>query len=301
MPGPLVTVVIPVRNGVDFVADAIESVLAQADVEPEVLVIDDGSTDGTSRILKSFGARVRTFRQANRGLPSARNAGILLSRSELLVFLDADDLHPEHYLRRFLDAAAASPAVDVFHCGWSGIDFAGHPLYAQETPLPLDTDPFHELVLHGSPHIDALCLRRSALPRVGLFEPRLRLQEDWDFWLRLAAAGLAFRGVAGNQAIVRRRAESMSRSAGGELALTGLAVLELHLARHGRCPACPRADEGVRRWQRLAVRSAARDTAQRIGLRGGLGRWAGTILVAARRPRLLPSALAELAAGFRGA
>jgi hypothetical protein len=294
------SVVVPVYNGESFVADCVDSVLAQSDVAAEVVVVDDGSTDSTPTLLARYDDRITVVRQPNRGLSAARNAGIAHATGGLLLFLDADDLQPPGYLAAFAAAAQEAPAAEVFHCGWRAVDADGRPLYAQPTPLALDDDPLHELTVLGSPHIGALCVRRAAAERVGGFDTGLDLQEDWDYWLRLAAGGAVFRGVPGVQLVVRRHAASMARGAGGRLALVGLEVLERQLARHPRCPRCPRAEEGLARWRRLAVRSLARDTTRRFGLRPrGLPRWLATLGVALRRPRLAGAAGAELAAGRR--
>ncbi len=294
MSSSLVTVVIPVYNGAAFVANAIESVLRQKCAPLELVVVDDGSTDETPQILSEFGDRISVWRQRNRGLPAARNAGIRSSSGEFLAFLDADDLHPDGYVQRFIEAASRVPEAEVFHCGWQAVDFEGHPLYGNETPLPLDADPFHQMLLTGSPHIAALFLRRSVLSRVGMFDERLALQEDWDFWLRLAASGARFQGVPGNVAIVRRHSSSMSGQAGSALALTGLAVLERQLARHSTsCSACTAA-RGLALWKLAALRSSARAITRRLGLPGRPGRWIGVALAVARTPRLLSAALDEL-------
>lgn len=299
MLSPGVSVVVPVYNGEAFVADAVDSVLAQSDAAAELVVVDDGSTDATPRILARYGDRIAVVRQANRGLSAARNAGIARATGEMLFFLDADDLQPPGYLAAFAAAAADAPRVDVFHCGWRASDFEGRPLYAQETPLALDDDPLHRLAVLGSPHIGALGVRRAAVERVGGFDTALDLQEDWDYWLRLAVAGAAFQGVPGVHLTVRRHAGSMARGAGGRLALVGLEVLERQLARHPRCPRCPLADRGRSEWRRLAVRSLARDATRRLGLRpAGAPRWLATLAVALRRPRLAAAACAELAGGW---
>ncbi len=202
-------------------------------------MVDDGSTDGTPEVLARFAGRITVDSSEGRGVSAARNRGIALAQGELLVFLDADDLLPPHYLARFVEAAAAAPRAEVFHCGWRGIDFDdGRVLYGQDLPFDLDWDPFHALAAAGSPPISALAVRRRTATRVGPFDETESLQADWDYWLRLAASGATFQGVPGNVAIIRRRNDSMSASAGTQLAVAGLAVLERHLSRHQRCPAC---------------------------------------------------------------
>ncbi|HYN80737.1 MAG TPA: glycosyltransferase [Gemmatimonadaceae bacterium] len=293
MSSPLVTVVIPVYNGAAFVADAIESVLVQKGVQLELVVVDDGSTDETPRILADFGDRISVRHQTHHGAPAARNDGIRSSRGEFLAFLDADDLHPDGYLQRFIDSAARVPGAEIFHCGWRGVDLEGHPLYANDALLSLDADPFHQMLLTGSPPINALFLRRSVLSLVGMFDESLPHQQDWDFWLRVAASGAQFQSVPDNVAIVRRRSSSISRDAGSALALTGLAVLERRLARHSTsCSACTAA-RGLALWKHAALRSSAWAMTRRFGLTGRLGWWIGVALAVARTPRLLSAALDE--------
>ena len=213
MSSPLISIVIPVYNGEAFVADAIDSVLAQEGVAFELIVIDDGSTDATETILARYGGAIAVHRQPNQGEGAARNAALPHLRGELVLFLDADDLLPVGYLERFAAAAREAPEIEVFHCGWRGMSFDGKPLYAQEEPAPIDSDPFHDVAAWGSPHIDSVLVRRSALARVGGFDPTLRVQADCDFCLRLAASGARFRGVLGNVAIVRRRSGQRLRRA----------------------------------------------------------------------------------------
>ena len=285
-----VSVIIPVRNGEAFVADAVESVLAQQDVPAELIVVDDGSTDRTSERLARFAGRITVASLEGRGVSAARNRGMALAKGDLLVFLDADDLLPPGYLARFVEAAAAAHRADVFHCGWRGTDFDGRVLYGQDLPFDLDSDPFHALVAAGSPPISALAVRRRAATLVGPFDETESVQADWDYWLRLAASGAAFQGVPRNVAIIRRRDDSMSATAGAQVAVAGLAVLERHLARHQRCPACIHSDGGLLGWQQAVLRSSARDFAHRLHLEGRTGRLMGAAVAVARRPSLASAA-----------
>jgi hypothetical protein len=292
-------VVVPVHDGEAFVADAIESVLAQREVELELVVVDDGSVDSTPGILAGYGDAITVLRQENRGHAAAKNLALPRLRGELALFLDADDVLPPGYLERLATAARARSDVDVFHGGWRGVAFDGTPLYLQESPLPIDDDPFHELAVHGSPHVDALLVRRSALERIGGFDERLRLQVDWDLCLRLAASGARFLGVPGAVALVRRRPESVSARRRGELSEVGVELLERHLRGHARCPACARSDAGLLAWRRLAVRERAARIAGRLSLPPRPGRWIGTLLAVAARPRFARAGLVELAAPWR--
>jgi glycosyltransferase involved in cell wall biosynthesis len=291
LPSPQISVVIPVYNGEAFVADAIDSVLVQQGVAFEVIVIDDGSTDATPAILARYGDTISVYRQSNAGEGAARNAGIRHMRGELALFLDADDLIPPGYLDRFATAATEAPEIEVFHCGWRAVSFDGESLYTVEEPQPYDSDPFHQLLSWGSPAINTALVRRSALARMGGFDPTLRVQADFDFCMRLAASGAHFRGVPGNVAIVRRRADSVSATRRHELAAAAVAVMERHLAEHTRCPACKPGEQALRLWRRRALLAEAAQLAQRTGLSGHLGNWVGMVLAMARRPHRIGLAL----------
>src|SRR5262245_30705952 len=252
---PLISVVIPVYNGEAFVADAIESVLAQGVAPFELIVVDDGSTDATPQILARYGAAIRVHRQLNSGGSAARNAALPYIRGELALFLDADDLLPTDYLNRFAAAAYEEPEIEVFHCGWRAISFDGAPLYVVEEPLAIDNDPFHLLPSWGSPAIDSLLVRRSAIVRVSGFDQSLRVQQDLDFCLRLAASGARFQGVPGSIAVVRRRPDSVSGRRRLELAAGVVEVLERHLRGHTRCADCASAYATLRFWRRRALQA----------------------------------------------
>src|SRR4051794_12933269 len=100
---PLVSVIVPVFNGVEYVGEAIESALRQTYTNIEVIVVDDGSTDHTRSVVKSLAGRdgrVRLVGQANGGVARARNQGILFARGEMIAPLDADDLWAPNKIER---------------------------------------------------------------------------------------------------------------------------------------------------------------------------------------------------------
>jgi glycosyltransferase involved in cell wall biosynthesis len=117
--------VIPAYNAEAWLGQAIESALAQEEVALEVVVVDDGSTDGTAEVLATFGDRIRLVRQANRGLPAARNAGIAAARGDLVAFLDADDTWEPSKSRRQLAYLAAHPACGLVFCDVHRMDPQG--------------------------------------------------------------------------------------------------------------------------------------------------------------------------------
>src|ERR1051325_2823539 len=109
---PTISVVIPVYNGADTIARAIKSVLEQTYSPLECIVVDDGSTDDTGKVVASFGARVGYLRQANAGVSAARNAGVSRARGDWLAFLDADDWYYPDRLRWHANWIARDPSLD---------------------------------------------------------------------------------------------------------------------------------------------------------------------------------------------
>lgn len=173
-----VSVVIPVFNGEKFLAEAIESVLAQQQPDIEILVVDDGSTDGTAAVAEKFGSAVRLIRQPNRGVSAARNHGIRLAQAEVLAFLDADDLFTPDKFALQLPRLRKNPAVDIvigqmrnFHMSDSG-----------ESESQAPANPSDETLYLGFP---CWLIRKSAFDKVGLLSEDLRVAEDWD-WLTRA-------------------------------------------------------------------------------------------------------------------
>lgn len=187
---PTVSVVIPLYDLRDFVAEAIESVLAQT-LDPsavEILVIDDGSTDGGGEIVARYAPRVRCLRQANCGLSAARNAGIRESRAPLLTFLDADDRILPEKLALQLDVLDAHPEVGAVYSGWHCIDESGARL-PQRGRSVHGGDIFPDLVLGNLMHPHTVVVRRPLVEAAGGFDETLTSVEDWDLWVRLARAG----------------------------------------------------------------------------------------------------------------
>jgi glycosyltransferase involved in cell wall biosynthesis len=192
MPGPSVTAVIPTFNYARFVGRAVESVLAQRGVAVECVVVDDGSTDDTPAVLARFGERIRVIRQENRGLSAARNAGIAAAKGEHVAFLDADDAWKPEKLARQLALLASDTELGAVGCGWEIDDGRGPPravpVRAVPRPLPerLRGVATRTAWVEGSG--SGALVPRRVLEVIGPFDEALRAAEDWDMWLRIAAA-----------------------------------------------------------------------------------------------------------------
>ncbi len=204
---PRVSVIIPTYNRAQFVKLAIDSVLAQTYADYEVIVVDDGSTDGTEAVLQgTYGTRIAYERQDNQGAAAARNRGIALSTGEFVAFLDSDDIWLPGKLERQLALHTAdSQTVLSFTQAWR-IDAHGY--------RDLE-EPIGSSVTHDSLSLERLCLdnciasptlvvvSRSALETAGGFDTSIRHCEDWDLWLRLQSKGLTAI-VAEPLALIRR-------------------------------------------------------------------------------------------------
>jgi len=182
---PLVSVVIPCYEQAPYLAEAIESVLAQTYAQVEIVVVDDGSPDNTSRLAGRFPG-VRCVRQPNRGLAGARNAGIRESEGELVVFLDADDrLLPralETGVARLRERPEAAFAFGRYH----RMGPQGGRLEDDEQPRP-EADPYSVFLRYNYAGVPATGIyRRSALEEAGNFDETLPGAEDYDLGLRLS-------------------------------------------------------------------------------------------------------------------
>ena len=190
-PNPLISIVIPTFNRREFVAEAISSCLAQTYQPVEIIVIDDGSDDGTASALRAeFGDRIRLIVQQNQGPAIARNRGIDAAHGDFIHFLDADDMLAPDKLRLCLDRFIQQPDIDVIH--------THHQLVSADGSAPLPTPPFRQfsgdafcqLLRNSGDHIllSTTMMRADALRAVGGFENSadFRSAEDWDLFLRLA-------------------------------------------------------------------------------------------------------------------
>ena len=125
-----VSVVIPTHNHAGYIRQAIDSALAQTSAPLEVIVVDDGSTDETPRILADYGGRIRAIRQSNAGVSVARNTGIAAAAGDLIALLDSDDSWAPTKLERQIARLSADPGVGLVHCGSERVDEAGRRLSA---------------------------------------------------------------------------------------------------------------------------------------------------------------------------
>lgn len=224
----LVSVAIAAYNARHTIAQTLDSLLAQTHRHLDIVVVDDGSTDGTAEVLAGYAERVRVIRQTNAGIAMARNAGVQAARGDFIALLDADDLcypdriaiqlrflqeHPDILLcsSDFSAFDARGPLQPASYCGvyysrcspqQGGVQarypqqhrFALRPEESARrgglTAIPVyHGDVYHEL-LHGNfIHPPTVLFRREALQRAGMFDPEIRIVCEWEWFVRVARAG----------------------------------------------------------------------------------------------------------------
>jgi len=186
---PKVSVITAAYNHVDFVRQSVESVLNQTYKDFEHIVVDDGSTDGTAEVLRSFGTQIKYFRQPNCGTPVAINRGIRESSGEYIAILDSDDVWLPEKLDRQVRCFAQQPEAGMVYSRAQIIDRRGE-LITNCEPIGHDVGDFdcaYKEILkdNGIPVLTALT-RRKCFDDVGFFDESLKAISDWEFWFRLA-------------------------------------------------------------------------------------------------------------------
>jgi glycosyltransferase involved in cell wall biosynthesis/CheY-like chemotaxis protein len=187
---PAVAAIIPCFNAGRFAADAIHSALAQTYPRLEVVVVDDGSTDGLTDALQGFRDRIKLVIQPHQGLAAARNRGIRETKADLIALLDADDRWLPDKIRRQVAALESRPECCLVYTARQLIDRTGASVQEGTTwyprpPQPVQGECLVELVRANRLMSSSVLLRRAALGAVW-FDERLAACEDWDLWLRLA-------------------------------------------------------------------------------------------------------------------
>lgn len=219
--GPVISVVVTTFQRRALVANALAGVFAQTVRDREVIVVDDGSTDGTSEFLRTQPVSVVSLPHS--GNPAVtRNAGLRRAIGELIAFLDSDDVWRRTALAELAAALHEHPEAGFAYCNYE-------PPLAPAPPLPLVGDVFDQLLDLDFIMTSGLLVRRSVADTVGEFDPWLRLAEDWDYWLRVAAR---FPGAYVPRPLldIGAPADSLSRAPGGAIYASNIRVTRKALA-----------------------------------------------------------------------
>lgn len=194
-PAPAVSIVIPAYNVAQYIAECLDSVLAQTFQDYEIIVVNDGSpdTEALEKALEAYRSRIVYIKQPNRGCPGARNTGIRAARADLVALLDPDDIWEPEYLAEQVRRLRSDPSIDVLYCDatlFGDSHLAGrrfmdlHPSTGEVTLAKLLTKECDVVV--------SVTARKQIFIRAGMFDESLRMSDDFDMWLRIAYHGGRF-------------------------------------------------------------------------------------------------------------
>ncbi len=187
-----VSVIIPAYNAERYIAEAVDSVLAQTWPDVECIVVDDGSTDRTSDIVKRYGDRVKYFYQKNAERSAARNRGITESSGAFIAFLDADDYIAPKKVEEQITFLDTHPECDVVYSRVLYFRDKGSRSFHEINRPSLTGDILDKLLYRNFINLSSPLLRRAVIDNCGGFDTSLSYNEDWEFWLRLAVSGIRF-------------------------------------------------------------------------------------------------------------
>lgn len=223
-----VTIVIPCFNKEHFIRETLESVAKQTHSNWDCIIVDDGSTDESSKIVQSFqecDTRFRMIKQSNSGLSAARNTGIKQAKTELIVPLDADDLLQPTYLAETLSALTdkntETRELTIVTTGVScfGIENKIH------TPSCVNL----QTLLEENQIVCTALFSKSLWENIGQYDENMKLgYEDWDFWIRAAVYGAKFQVVSDPLFCYRQHENSMISNARLYRPQTVRYILEKH-------------------------------------------------------------------------
>jgi glycosyltransferase involved in cell wall biosynthesis len=185
---PTVSVIIPSYNYARFLAETIDSVLAQTYPAIEVIVVDDESPDDTPRVMAQFGSKILGIRKQNAGVSAAINTGVERATGDYLAFLDADDVWLPKKLEMQMARFQSEPDLGLVHCATEEIDATGNvtglQLAGQEGWVADEMLLLRRPVILGGG--SSAVTRRSIFDAIGGFDPRITVSQDWDFCFRVA-------------------------------------------------------------------------------------------------------------------
>jgi glycosyltransferase involved in cell wall biosynthesis len=221
---PLVSVVIPAHNASRHLRECIDSVLAQDYAPLQVIVVDDGSTDDTPRIMAEYKDRITAVTQMNGGAAAARNNGMAHAAGKYIAFLDSDDVWLPGKLRAQVAVLEEDPSIGLVCARWRRWYPDQNGIYPppervdgtdERAPAPARSGWLYtDLLQHCVIWTSTVVIRRDITETVGAFDPALRRGQDYDYWLR-AARLTRIRELDRELALYRMDDASVARKAGG--------------------------------------------------------------------------------------
>lgn len=182
---PKVSICIPTYNRKNYLKETLESVFAQTYKDYEVVVVDDGSTDGTDQMIKHSGYPIRYFRQNHSGVSKARNKLIELAEGQYITFIDSDDLLFQYAVEDLINIVGCNGSDIIAYSSYVGIDASGNVVKRKQRRLPsgcIASDLFEHIYVHSC---GTMC-RKEILNQAGGFDISLPVCSEYAFWLKLS-------------------------------------------------------------------------------------------------------------------
>ena len=250
---PLVSVILPSYNRGELLPQSIDSVLSQSYANVELIVVDDGSSDDTAAVVRACSAAIRYVRQPHAGVAAARNRGLAEARGELIAFQDSDDLWRPGKLDRQVELLKERPNAGMVYTSHRITDLAGNVIGGRWKQFHSGrvTDALFQSMFVIMP---STVVRRAVVERVGQFNTALRINSDYEYWLR-ASLITEFAGID-EPLVDERQSPNRLTSARAEAAISQYEMLlKFYWEQGGRAAIRP---ETARRALAKSAWSAAR-------------------------------------------
>ena len=200
-----VSIIIPVYNGANFLAQAIDSVLRQTYQNIEIIVVNDGSKDygATERIAQSYGRKIRYFSKSNGGVSSALNFGIKKMTGDYFSWLSHDDIYLPGRVQTQIDFLKNQPPNTILYSDFEFIDSDNRHLATINIVPPRDDQFVYTLIMRRFLHGCTVMIPKEAFQKTGEFNENLKNCQDYEMWLRMSKQGFIFHHL--NQVLVQGR------------------------------------------------------------------------------------------------
>jgi len=203
---PLVSIIVPCYNQAEYLPDALDSILAQTYPNWECLIVNDGATDNTEDIAQQYVEKDKRFEyiyQNNKGLPGARNTGILNSSGEFILPLDGDDIIHKDYILEAINHFKISPETKLVYCNAQK--------FGSESALWKLPDYSYNLLLSGNLIFCSAVYKKTDFIEAGMYDESMTAFEDWELWIRLLDDGSIVKRLDGVYFYYRIKPASMNK------------------------------------------------------------------------------------------
>ena len=182
---PKVSIIIPTYNQSQYLEEAVESVLNQTYKNIEIIIVDDGSTDNTPEVIKSFDNKIIYIQQKNKGASGARNTGIKKANGQYIAFLDSDDLWLKNKLEKQIKFIQNNPEIGLLGTGCYQMIDINKMIYKKI--FPAKNEILQKDLIKYNPFIQSsVMIKKDVFNSIGLYDEKFKESEDYDLWLRIA-------------------------------------------------------------------------------------------------------------------